>query len=92
MKFTQASNQCKRVLEAERHNYAKTKEFMTFQELGSYDFWQIGTSVFNKTKSATPLLFSCPEVLSSASDKAICLLKTFLGTLMLINQVSFYPL
>ena len=39
VKFTQASNRCKRVLEAAKHAYAnKTKESITFQKLGSRDF------------------------------------------------------
>ena len=37
---------------------------------GSRDFWRIANSVLNKGKSAIPLLFNGPEVLSSASDKA----------------------
>ena len=32
--------------------------------------WRIANSVLNKGKSAVPPLFSRPEVLSSASDKA----------------------
>ena len=41
VKFTQASNHCKKVLEAVRLAYAnKTKESITFQKLGSQDFWQ----------------------------------------------------
>ena len=71
VKFKQASNRCKRVLEAAKLAYAnKTKESITSQKLGSCDFWQIANSVFNKGKSAVPPLFNGPEVLSSASDKA----------------------
>ena len=71
VKFRQASNHCKRVLEAAKLAYAnKTKESITSQKLGSRDFWQIANSVLNKGKSATPPLFNRPEVLSSASDKA----------------------
>ena len=40
IKFRQASNRCKRVLEAAKLAYAnKTKESISFQELGSCDFW-----------------------------------------------------
>ena len=39
-------------------------------KLGSHDFWGIANSVLNKGKSAIPLLFNSPEVLSSVSDKA----------------------
>ena len=71
VKFRQASNCCKRVLEAAKLAYVnKTKESITSQKLGSRDFWQIANSVLNKVKSAIPPLFTDPEVLSSASDKA----------------------
>ena len=69
--FRQASNRCKRVLEAAKLTYAnKIKESITSQKLGSCDFWQIANSVLNKGKSVIPPLFNGPEVLSSASDKA----------------------
>ena len=68
VKFRQASNCSKRVLEAVKHAYTtKTKESITSQKLGS---WKIANSVLNKGKSATSPLFNGPEVLSSASVKA----------------------
>ena len=71
IKFRQASNPCKRVLEAAKLAYTnKTKEAITSQTLGSRDFWQIANNVLNEGKSAIPPLFNGPEVLSSASDKA----------------------
>ena len=71
VKFRQASNRCKRVLEAAKLAYAnKAKESITSQKLSSRDFWQIANSVLNKGKSAIPPPFNGPEVLSSASDKA----------------------
>ena len=71
VKFRQASDCCKRVLEAAKLAYAnKTKEFITSQKLGSRDLWRIANSVLNKGKSTIPPLFNKPEVLSSASDKA----------------------
>ena len=71
VKFRQASNRCKRVLEAAKLAYAnKTKESITSQKLGSRDFWRIANSVLNRGKSAIPPLFNGPEVLSPASDKA----------------------
>ena len=71
VKFRQASNRCKRVLEAAKLAYAtKTKESVTSQNLGSRDFWRIANSVLNKGKSVIPPLFNGPEALSSASDKA----------------------
>ena len=69
VKFRQASNHCKRVLEAAKLAYAnKTKESITSQKLGSHDFWQIANSVLNKGKSAIPPLFNRLEMLSSASS------------------------
>ena len=71
VKSRQASNRCKRVLEASKLSYVnKTKESITSQKLGSRDFWHIANSVLNKGKSAIPPLFNAPEALSSASDKA----------------------
>ena len=87
--FRQASSLCKRVLEAAKRAYAnKTKKSINSQKRGSRDFWRIANGVLNKGKSGVPPLFNCPEVLSSASDKAK-LLKTFLRTLMM-TQVSLY--
>ena len=78
VKFRQASNRCKRVLEAAKLAYAtKTKESITSQKLGSRDFWQIANSVLNKGKSAIPPLFNGSEVLSSASDKTKLFTKNF---------------
>ena len=66
VKFRQASNRCKRVLEAAKLSYAnKTKESIASQKLGSR-----ANSVLNKGKSAIPPLFSGPGVLSSASGGA----------------------
>ena len=71
VEFRQASNHCKRVLEAAKLAYGtKTKESITSQKLGFHDFWQIANSVLNQGKSAIPPLFNGPEVLYSASDKA----------------------
>ena len=76
--FREASNHCKRVLEAAKLAYAnKTKDSITFQKLGSLDFWRIANSVLNKGKSAIPPLFHDPDVLSSASDKAKLLAENF---------------
>ena len=64
VKFRQASNCCKRVLEAAKLAYAnKAKESITSQKLGSREFWQIVNSIHNKGKSAIPPLFNGPEVL-----------------------------
>ena len=53
------------------------KDSITYQKLGSLDFWQIAKSVFNKNKSALPPLFNYPKVLSSVSDKGKLFAKTF---------------
>ena len=92
VKFRQASNHCKRVLEAAKLAYAaKTKESITSQKLGSRDFWRIANSVLNKGKSTIPPLFNGPEVLSSASDKAkLFAKKTFPRTQILMALVSLY--
>ena len=92
VKFRQASNRCKRVLEAAKLAYAtKTKESIKSQKLGSRDFWQIANSVLNKGKSAIPPLFNRPEVLSSAHlIKQNYLLKTFPRTQILMTLVSLY--
>ena len=78
VEFRQASNHCKRVLEATKLAYAKkTKESITSQKFGSWDFWQIANSVLNKSKSAISPLFNSPEVLSSTSDKAKLFAESF---------------
>ena len=66
----QASNRSKRVIEAAKLAYAKTKESITSQPC-SRDFSRLANSIPNKyCKSAIPLLLNTPEVLSSACDKA----------------------
>ena len=92
VKLRQASNCSKYVLEAVKLVYInKTKE-STSQKCGFLDFRQIANSVPNKGKSAIPLLFNGPEVLSSPSDKAKLFVKPFLRTLFLLTQVSIYLL
>ena len=92
VKLRQASNSCKRVLEAAKVGYAnKTKESITSQKLGSRDFWQIANSVLNKGKSAIPPLFNGPEVLSSASDKAKLFTENFSKNSNLDDSVISLP-
>ena len=91
VKFRQASNCCKRVLEAAKLAYAnKTKDSITSQKPVSLNLQRIANSVFNKGKSARSPLFNDPEELSSPSDKANRFLKTFLRTLILMTQVFRY--
>ena len=88
-----ASNRCKRVLEAAKLAYAnKTKESITSQELGSWDFWRIANSIPNKGKSAVPPLFSDPEVSSSASDKAKLFAENFSENSNLDDSVISLPI
>ena len=78
VKFREASNRCKRVLEAGKLAYAtKTKESITSQKLDSRDFWLTTNSVLNEAKSTLSLLFNDPEVLPTASDKAKLFPKNF---------------
>ena len=94
VKFRQASNHCKMVLEAATLEYAnKTKELITFQKLGYSDLWWMGTGVLNTNgKSDIPPIFNNLEVLSSASDKAKLFAEDFSknSNLILTTQVSFY--
>ena len=65
VKFRQASNCCKRILEPAQIAYAnKTKVFITSQKLGSQDFWWTANSAVNKGKLAIPPLFNVPEIMS----------------------------
>ena len=78
VKFRQASNRCRRVLEAATLAHAnKTKEPITSQKLGSHDLWRIANSVLKKGKSTILPLFSGPELFSSVSDKAKLFAKNF---------------
>ena len=79
VKFGQASNRCKRVLEiAKIANANKIKESITSQKIGSRGFWRIANSVLNKGKSSIPPLLNGPEVFfSSASDKEKLLAENF---------------
>ena len=78
VKFRQASNRCKKVLEAAKLACAtKGKESITCQKLGPRDFWRIPNSVLNKGKSVILSSFNNPEVLSSAYDKAKLFAKNF---------------
>ena len=62
VKFGQASNHYRRLLEAAKVACAnKTKEYITSEKRGSRDFRGVGNSVLNKVKSAIPPLFNDPE-------------------------------
>ena len=93
VKFRQASNHCKRVLEAAKLAYAtKTKESITSQKLGSWDFWRIANSVLNKGKSAIILYSTGQRCCLLHLIKQNYLLKTFPRTQILMTLVSLYLL
>ena len=78
VKFKQASNHYKRVLEADKLAHAnKTRESVTSQKLGSRDVWRIANNVLSRGKPAVPPLFNSPKVLPSSSDKAKFFVKIF---------------
>ena len=92
VKFRQASNHYKRILEAAKLAYTtKTKESITSRKHGSWDFWQNTNSVLNKGKSAIPPLINSPEVLSSASDKEKLFAKNFSENSNLDDSIIFLP-
>ena len=71
VKFRQARNCWKRVLEASKLGFVtKTKESITSWRFGSQNFLGLANSVFNKGKTTIPPFFNGQEVLSSACDKA----------------------
>ena len=70
LKFRQASNCCKQVLEAAKLACAAKTRVHHFPETWLQDFWWIANRVLNKGKSAVPPLFNGREVFSSWSDKA----------------------
>ena len=93
-----ASNCRERVLEAAKLAYAKKCLHMLSlprnMALGSFGklLMVFLTQVDTGKSAILSIIFHGPEVLSSASDKQTCLLKTFLKTLILMTQVSFYLL
>ena len=89
VKFRQASNYCKRILEDAKLAYINKTRVHHFPETWVSGLLQLANGVFDKGKSAIPPLFNDPEVLSSASDEAKFLLKTFLRTLILMTLDLF---
>ena len=90
IKFRQASNHCKKVLEAVKPAYAnQTKESITSHS--SQDFWKIPNSVPKKDKYAIHLLFNIPEVLSSASDQTKLFVENFSKNYNLDDSGIFLP-
>ena len=92
VKFRQVINHCKRVLEAAKLAYATTttRKSTTSKKLGSKDFWRIANSVLNKGKLLYLLYSTAQRCCLLHLIKQNCLLKTFLGTLILMTRVSLY--
>ena len=91
VKFKQASNCCRRFLEAAKLTYAtKTKEFITSQRLGSWDFWRMANSVSTKVNLLYLLYSTDWRCCLLHLTKQNCLLKTLLRTLILMTLVSLY--
>ena len=91
VRFGKASNCYRRVLGAAKLAYAnEANESITFQKLGSQDFWWIANSVLKKGKSACLLYSTTQRCCLLHLIKQNCLLKTFLRTLILMTQVSLY--
>ena len=91
VKLRQASNRCKRVLEAVKLAHANNTKSITSEKIGSRDFWWIANSVLDKDKSAIPPLFNAPEVRSSASDKAKYFSKNFSKNSNLDISLPVFP-
>ena len=70
LKFRQASNHCKRVLEAAKLAYGNKITWLLGPVANCY-------SVLSKGKSTIPPQFDSPEVLPSASDRAKLFTKNF---------------
>ena len=91
VKFRQASDRCKRILQAAKLAYGnKTKQSITSQKFGSQDYWQIANSVLNKGKLAISRLFN-DEMLSSASDRVKLFGKNFSRNSNLDDSGIFLP-
>ena len=67
--FREASNCCKRILEAAKLVYYKAKESINSQKLGSLVFSRIANRILKKGNSAKLPLFNSHKLFSSASDK-----------------------
>ena len=85
VKFRQAINCCRKILEAAKLTYVtKTKDSITSQKLGSQNFWRIDNSVLSLLYSVAQ---KCCLLLLRKQN---CQLKSFLRTLILTTEVSLY--
>ena len=91
VKFRQASNRCKRVLEAAKLACDnETNRVHHFPETGSWDFWRIANSVLKKVNLLYHLYSTTRSCCLLRLMKQSCLLKTFLRTLILMIHASAY--
>ena len=89
VKFIQASNPCKRVVEAAKLAYAnKTKESITFQKLRTFGEFLIALST--KVNLLYLRYSTAQRCYLLHLIKQNCVYKTFLRTLILMTQVSLY--
>ena len=89
-KFRQTSNYCKWVFEAASVTYASKKEPITSQKLGFRDVWRIAYSVLNSVNLLYLPYSTARSFCLLHLIKQNCLLKTFLGTLFRMTQISLY--
>ena len=88
VKFRQASNRCKRVLEAAKLAYAtNTKESFTSQKLGFATFGELLIAFSRKLNLLCLVYSTAQRCCLLLLVKQNCLLKTFLRTLILMTWV-----
>ena len=93
VKFRQAKNPCRRVLEATNLVQAnKAKKCSTTQRFVSQDFWWIANSFLNKVSRLSLLYLMVLQYFLLYVIRQSCLLKYFLINLYLKNHVSLYLL
>ena len=91
VKFTWVSNHCNSVLEAAKLAYELIKQkSITSQKFGSCHFWQIATVFSTKVKLLYLLCSTAQRCCLVYLIKQKCLLKPFLGTQILMTEVSLY--
>ena len=78
VKFREASNSCRKVLEASKFTYAnKTKNFITSKKLGYRDVWRFANSLLNKGKFCYTSSIQRSESFVFLCDKAKLFAKNF---------------
>ena len=90
VKFRQASNRFKRVLEAAKHAYANKAESITSQKHGSRIFGEFPIVFSAKVNMLCRLYSTAWRCCLLHPIKQNCFLKTFLRTLILMIEVSLH--